>query len=659
MKKTLFRLFRLFQKEEKANVVAYILVIAAVILGLAAFTPQGKFYIKYWFVEKYEKNSDKALEAMPGTEGTTPGSSSTSAPAAGTPLIGVEVDGVLNAPTIIGTPSDGPSYFFKYNDFVYFEAKMNGGKFYVPREPYTCTWIGYDGYTGPSCNPGQKMMLTFGEHEVKVRMCDGWGACSVGSKKFAYGYMPLSVDIKATPDKTNYLTTDKIAFSSVISGGSKSYQQTWTNYTPPDAVKFSKGSHTITLKVCDTIITVSGFCKEVNKTINIENAVPNEPTLTMTPKPSEGISVSTNVSFNASGSVDPDGGAVTYEWDNKKSNYPVGVHTVKVRAKDELGGYSPYSSVTFEVLPDIELVPNVNLDGKIYSNEPIKFTPQPSTDYNGTLTYEVKEVIYKDDGTYTMIDPPADGKYKPGVHTIAVRAVSSNGGYSEWQFKTFTVDFRVLEVYGHSAQLSSVLQTYGKGKVILDSYSINDFNTKSINVWDYDMLLFGFADCYNGCGSNPRIDLSTARMNDVIAFGDAGRGVLFSHDTYGLTNFHTIIASKMGMNTGVPSLSWWGNTTVYNVKSGMLTNYPWELPPTMSVAPSHYQNMGSADLNNVWITMDKNNTEKGWFIVSNKNWVFTTTGHSIPSAGSLTNAPADEQKMLVNTVFYTSQFRQR
>lgn len=79
-----------------------------------------------------------------------------------------------------------------------------------------------------------------------------------------------------------------------------------------------------------------------------------QPLLSPMPHPANPISASVTrtakggsflVNFSVS-STDPDGDTVSYEYQNMTADryYPVGTHTVKVKAKDNYGGISDWAS---------------------------------------------------------------------------------------------------------------------------------------------------------------------------------------------------------------------------------------------------------------------------------------------------------------------------
>lgn len=129
-------------------------------------------------------------------------------------------------------------------------------------------------------------------------------------------------------------------------------------------------------------------------------------------------------------SADAENHQTTLEWQGKSEDgyYPVGTHTVKVRAKDSAGAYSEWVSKSFTIVSNI---PTVTLtvtptrtakDGKFLVN-----ISAASNDADGdavTLEWENRTV---------------DSYYAVGTHIVKVRAKDATGAYSDWVSKTFTI----------------------------------------------------------------------------------------------------------------------------------------------------------------------------------------------------------------------------
>lgn len=137
------------------------------------------------------------------------------------------------------------------------------------------------------------------------------------------------------------------------------------------------------------------------------------------------------VQFTAA-AADPDKDETTLEWDGRTADdmYTVGRHSLRVRAKDSQGAYSPWHTVPFEVpnMPPVitassatEVRSNIR-NAKVY----VELTAEASDPDGDPVTVEW-------DGRAT------DDYYSLGEHTVYVRARDSFGAYSEWTAVPFTI----------------------------------------------------------------------------------------------------------------------------------------------------------------------------------------------------------------------------
>jgi len=243
----------------------------------------------------------------------------------------------------------------------------------------------------------------------------------------------------------------------------------------------------------------------------------------------------------------------------------------------------------------------------------------------------------------------------------------------EWETRSIwngseTVD--VLNIYPASPYLETWMTTTisdtetpaGMGLFDIDSIHIRDFNNNPESFlldengsWKYDVLFFGSSDC------NSYYDLNEASYNCVQSFADSGRGVLFGHDTICAatnvlhTNFNTF-APQLGLVIKTPNPEiWYISTSVSVVKTGILTNFPWNIRGTLTVPPTHATGQFNIDADE-WITINAQkrvDEESGgidnFYLVTKGNLGMIQTGNS---NGQATD---DERKVLANTLFYLHQ----
>ena len=187
---------------------------------------------------------------------------------------------------------------------------------------------------------------------------------------------------------------------------------------------YAPGTHTIKVRAKDIAGAYSAWTE---KTFTVTNAAP---TVTLTVEPTRTVKDGkflVNISAKA---ADADGDTTMLEWDNKAADnyYAPGTHTVKVRAKDIAGAYSPWTEKTFTITSS---APTVTL------------TATPTrTAQSGKFLVNISATASDSDGDPTTLEwdnKAADGYYAVGTHTVRVRAKDATGLYSDWVSKTFTV----------------------------------------------------------------------------------------------------------------------------------------------------------------------------------------------------------------------------
>ena len=174
-----------------------------------------------------------------------------------------------------------------------------------------------------------------------------------------------------------------------------------------------------------------------------QNPVLVVPVAVVTMNPSNQLLDTTEFSFSSEKSYDPKGyKIVNEEWINKKSTYPAGTHTVKLRVQNEYNLWSAWKEVTFTVSatpeeptpapipePVVELpiaVIDMNPNSELLDTTEISFSSEKSYDPNGH-TISNEEWVNK------------LSTYPVGTHTVKLRVQSETGAWSEWTEVTFEV----------------------------------------------------------------------------------------------------------------------------------------------------------------------------------------------------------------------------
>ncbi|QUH21978.1 PA14 domain-containing protein [Alkaliphilus sp. B6464] len=288
------------------------------------------------------------------------------------------------------------------------------------------------------------------------------------------------------------------------------------------------------------------------------------------------------------------------------------------------------------------------------------------------ITFDIKDQ-YDQNGN-PIIDVQWEGKtpnnrYRGGLHTIRARVKNGLGMWSDWAEYDFVVKFKVLEVYLFEPQLPAVINQLVPNQVDVYGISLNSFNSTKPSLEQYDMLIFGFSNNYG------LIDLNDEMYQKVDKYINEGRGVLFTHDTIShhsknFNKFARYFQLDQGTDGKTQTAIRWGYKYpsyptlnpegITKVKEGLLTKYPFLIPDIIDVQPTHSQSYETGA--DVWFAADPTRPQETWFAISNNNVVFLSSGHHTynydGTKGSLlVNAPDDEKKLIINTIFYTSQFR--
>lgn len=258
---------------------------------------------------------------------------------------------------------------------------------------------------------------------------------------------------------------------------------------------------------------------------------------------------------------------------------------------------------------------------------------------------------------------------------------SSYGGRT---YETVGIDYRsvtqvrLLQIYPIDAaanQLKVWMENngYGKGIIKVDSVYIDTFNANpygylkdSNGNWRYDVLLFGTWDCNN------HKDISDSAYNAVSQFINAGRGVIFGHDT--ICHFNASPATHKNFEkfknlldltitdyyenidySGYVGSAKAGGTKVRIKRKSLFTTYPWSIGNVgteLTIPYAHTLRQALPNTNNVDLQFSSYASgyeNESWYLTIKNNCAMIQTGHS---SGQATT---DEQKILANLVFYMNQ----
>jgi hypothetical protein len=242
--------------------------------------------------------------------------------------------------------------------------------------------------------------------------------------------LPASVHIgnaaTVTTTDSSGMESNRIVWSLTKDGSTASYNGTLSNNGGGITI-----SATGTYKLTATVTDSEGRVFSHSESIAVTNTAPSAPTASATPTrtASNGKFL---VNFSAS-SIDPDGDAVTYEWDGTSADgyYAAGTYTVKVRAKDVWGLYSGWMEVNFTVSNSAPTTPVITRSpsGNSVSPGTAVTITAASTDPDGDA------ITYVWDG---RLAETSTG-YPLGKNIVKVKAVDSSGAESSWAAIIFFV----------------------------------------------------------------------------------------------------------------------------------------------------------------------------------------------------------------------------
>ncbi len=263
-----------------------------------------------------------------------------------------------------------------------------------------------------------------GEHVIRVRAKDEAGFYSPWlEKSVTVVNSPPTVTLTATQTRT--IKNGQFFVNIQASANDADGDKTTLEYEGRTADDYySVGTHTIKVRAKDE----AGFYSPwLEKSFTVVNSAP---TVTLTATPTRTVKNGqffVNIQASAN---DADGDKTTLEYEGRTADdyYSVGTHTIKVRAKDEAGFYSPWLTKSVTV---VNSAPTVTL------------TAMPTrTIKNGKFFVNVNATASDADGDETTLEysgRTAGDYYSVGTHTIKVRAKDESGAYSQWLTKTFTV----------------------------------------------------------------------------------------------------------------------------------------------------------------------------------------------------------------------------
>lgn len=233
-------------------------------------------------------------------------------------------------------------------------------------------------------------------------------------------------NINVTLPVVSGLEGRSLTWSLTKDGSPASYTGTLSNSGGSISISVP-GSYVLTASTADS----TGRTFRYSQNITITNTAPNKPTGSATvTRTAQNGKLLVNLSASA---ADPDGDTVTLEYSGSTADsyYPVGTHTVKVRAKDAWGMYSDWTDITFTVTNSAPTTPVITRtpDGNSIAPGVAITITASSSDSDGDAV------------TYVWEGRPAQTStaYPLCKNVVRVKAVDSTGAESPWAAIVFFI----------------------------------------------------------------------------------------------------------------------------------------------------------------------------------------------------------------------------
>ena len=337
----------------------------------------------------------------------------------------------------------------------------------------------------------------------------------------------------------------------------------------------------------------------------------------------------------------------TYKKKAKVQAYDTMAKSAKEAAENYLMDNPGAKRVTFDTLVEESYLNTIsdpgkessNCTGKVVMDKIVSANDKILDTYNFTVNMCCKKYNY----TYMY---PDDRKIEDEACKSALYDVND------------ITEIKVLNVYPNSAyanHLKNWMNQYGafNGEQIIkvDIVSIENFNANprgyltSSGRWNYDVIVFGFADC------NANKDLSEQAAEATRDFLNSGHSAIFGHDTItkGCGNHVNFISLKAFVALEMTS----PDTTVQGTKltikkQGIFTQYPYNIGDVgtqLSIPKTHVY--GQIANGNVWLTFsDATDPYRSIYLSTSGYNAFIQTGHTNGTA-------TEEEKKIIANITWT------
>ena len=252
----------------------------------------------------------------------------------------------------------------------------------------------------------------------------------------------------------NITTTTPVRFSAEtsVTYNNNIAEEQWENKQE----YYSAGLNTVRLRVKDDLNNWSQWTELTFVVLGSstgEDYDTQPPVAKITMSPDLVVRDNDIVSFSSAGSTVGQGKTIVEEqWENKHTQYSVGVHTVRLRIKDSDNNWSQWSELTFTVIKGNEtLGGNPNFDGTVRLDSIKETTSINEQVYvNDSMTYDLSELSfllrYTDNSTRSIsvfdTEVSVDSRYRNSVRVTGSKKLMF---YSDAEYDTVSVTFSYYE----------------------------------------------------------------------------------------------------------------------------------------------------------------------------------------------------------------------
>lgn len=322
-------------------------------------------------------------------------------------------------------------YSFTMPDSIHygreFEVKSTSVNLGTNKVRWTLEKIGeLVNFNGELTNTGGEISISdTGEFSLIAVIIDSEGRIFTHKEKITITNTAPTVTLTATPTRTVkdgkfFVDIKVIATDPDGDATTLEYEGTTSdNY-------YSVGTHRVRVRAKDI---AGAYSPWIEKSFTIVNSAP---TVTLTATPTRTVKNGKFFVDIKATATDPDGDATTLEYEGTTSDnyYSVGTHTIRVRAKDIAGAYSPWVEKSFTIAnsaPTTPVITRTPSGNSVAPGTKVTIIAKSTDADNDPITY-----VWEGRNAETQV-------YPLGKNIVRVKAVDSTGAESPWAAIVFFV----------------------------------------------------------------------------------------------------------------------------------------------------------------------------------------------------------------------------